>query len=109
MCVYQICPSSKRFERVVVSNIMFSFNMLYANIREHCVCEIGPVPSHWMKNRCRILDLLNGATPFVSFGGKIFGSAQALRFAQQSKQLFEELNSSELPRALNACAMAESQ
>lgn len=31
-------------------------------------------------------------------------SVQALRFAQQSKQLFEELNSSELPRALNACA-----
>ena len=60
--VYQICPSSKRFERVVVSNIMFSFNTLYANIREHRVCEIGPVPSHWMKNRCRILDLLNGAT-----------------------------------------------
>ena len=29
---------------------------------------------------------------------------QALRFAQQSKQLFEELKSSELPRALNACA-----
>jgi len=31
---------------------------------------------------------------------------EALRFAQQSKQLFEELNSSELPRALNACAVA---
>eukprot|EP00434_Breviolum_minutum_P025637 symbB.v1.2.022653.t1/scaffold2027.1/size138498/1 len=31
---------------------------------------------------------------------------EALRFAQQSKQLFEELKSSELPRALNACAVA---